>query len=266
MINRPQHFTLIFQFKNLSNLGYEYQDKSRIILNMKLETTPLNGSRMPVVNPDSFDELREAWRLLGFIEEQSAIVILGGAGGMSKEDVTKVQLFFERHLIPFAQKKNAVIIDGGTDSGVMAAIGRARRLTGLNVPLIGVIARDVETIITMLEPQHTHFIFCPGSNWGDESEWIAAAASTISGSQPAVAIVINGGQITWNDVRLNIQYGRSVLIAEGSGRTADVIAETSTGTAFDPKAISVIRTGKVHVGNFFKDPEHFIKKMNDLMK
>lgn len=233
---------------------------------MKFESISLNGDSKPVAHPDSIDELKEAWQLLGFTREQPTIVIVGGAGGMTKEDIAKVQVFFEKHLIPFAKSKNAAIIEGGTDSGVMAAIGRARELTGENFPLIGILARDVENIRTMLEPHHTNFIFCPGNNWGDESEWIAAGASALSGSQPTIGIVINGGQITWEDVRLNIDYGRSVLIAEGSGRTADVIAETSTGHAFDPKAIALIRTGKVHIGNFFKEPEYFIKKMDNLMK
>jgi hypothetical protein len=233
---------------------------------MKIETITLNGDNKLTVSPDSMAELKEAWRLLGFTGERSAIVIVGGAGGMSEEDIAKVQIFFQKHLIPFAQKKNAVIIDGGTDSGVMGAIGRARYLTGADVPLIGVIARDVEGIMSMLEPRHTHFIFCPGSNWGDESEWIAAATSALAGSIPTIGIVINGGQITWNDVGLNIHYGRPVLIAEGSGRTADIIALTSTGHAFDSKAIVLIRTGKVHIANFFKEPEHFIEKMNSLMK
>lgn len=233
---------------------------------MKSESIPLNGDSKPVAHPDSIDELKEAWQLLGFTREQPTIVIVGGAGGMTEDDIAKVQIFFEKHLIPFARGKNAAIIEGGTDSGVMAAIGRARRLTGENFPLVGILARNVEDIRTMLEPHHTHFIFCPGSNWGDESEWIAAGASALSGSQPTIAIVINGGQITWSDVKLNIDYGRSVLIAEGSGRTADVIAHTSTGSAFDPKAIVLIRTGKVHIGNFFKEPEKFILKMNDLMK
>jgi len=233
---------------------------------MKTTSIPLKDDPKPVVHPDSFDELKESWRLLGFTHEQATIVIVGGAGGMSAEDVAKVQTFFETHLIPFAMSKNAAIIEGGTDSGVMAAIGRARELTKSNFPLVGVLARDVENIETMLEPHHTHFIFCPGSNWGDESEWIAAAANALSGSQPTVAILINGGQITWDDARVNIKYGRSVVIAEGSGRAADVIATTSTGHAFDPNAIKLLRTGKVHVSNFFKEPEHFIQKLNDLMK
>ncbi|MEP7135985.1 MAG: hypothetical protein ABI904_13735 [Chloroflexota bacterium] len=233
---------------------------------MKSETITLNDQIKPVVYPDAFDELREAWQLLGFTQQQSTIVIVGGAGGMSADDVAKVQTFFEKHLIPFAQSRHAAIIEGGTDSGVMAAIGRARNLTGANFPLVGVIARDVDGVGLMLEPHHTHFIFCPGNNWGDESEWIAAAASALSGSLPSIAIMINGGQITWGDARFNVQYGRTVLIAEGSGRTADVIAHTSTGLAFDPQAIALLRTGKVHVENFFKRPERFIEKLNDLMK
>lgn len=233
---------------------------------MKIEPITLNDHTKPSVYPNKFDELQDVWRMLGFSQQQPTIVIVGGAGGMSADDIAKVQWFFENHLIPFAVLKKAAIIDGGTSSGVMAAIGTARRLSGANLPLIGVIARGIDKIETMLEPNHTHFIFCPGDNWGDESEWIAAAASILSDAQPTIAIMINGGQITWKDAQLNIKYGRPVVIAEGSGRTADVIAHTSTGHAFDPNAIALLRTGKVHIANFFKAPERFIEKMNDLMK
>lgn len=233
---------------------------------MQLESIALNNHTLPVVHPDSLGELRDAWRVLGFTHEQPIIVIVGGAGGMADEDIARVQTFFEKHLIPFAVKKMAAIIEGGTDSGVMAAIGRARKLTGSDLPLVGVVARDIENIVSMLEPNHTHFILCPGDDWGDESEWIAASASALSGSKPSVAILINGGNITWEDARLNIQHGRPVLIAEGSGRAADVIATTNFGKAFDPKAIALLRTGKVHVANFFKQPEHFIEKLDGLMK
>ena len=235
---------------------------------MEMESTfiTLHNNLKPVVQPNSFDELPNAWQLLGFEHVQPVIVIVGGAGGMTDEDIARVQMFFEKHLMPFAAQKKAAIIDGGTSSGVMAAIGLARKSTGVDLPLIGVVARDIEDIQTLLEPNHTHFILCPGNDWGHESEWIAAAASALAALQPSVTIMINGGKIAWKDARLNIKYGRPVLVAEGSGRTADVIATTSTGTAFDPDAIAILRTGKAHVANFFKAPERFMEKLNDLMK
>jgi len=232
---------------------------------MILDTITLDEQSKLTIHPDSLSELKDAVQLLGFTNEQAVIVIVGGAGGMDAEAIGRVQAFFENHLIPFVQKKNAVIIDGGTDSGVMASIGRARKLTGSHFPLVGVLARDVDGIGTMLEPHHTHFIFCPGNRWGDEVEWIAASASAISKPQPSIAILINGGQIAWEDARLNVQYGRQVLIAEGTGRTADVIATTSTGKLFDRQALSLLRTGRVSVANFFKEPERFIEKMDEMM-
>lgn len=233
---------------------------------MKLETLSINESLKAAIRPNGFDDLAEGLKLLGFSNNLPAIVIVGGAGGMTPEDINRVQEFFESQLVPFASSKGAVIIDGGTDSGVMAAIGRAVKKAGESIPLIGVAAREVEMIETFLEQNHSHFILCPGENWGDEAEWIAATANKISGVLSRVAIMINGGQIAWEDARLNIEYGSPILIAEGSGRTADVIAETSIGMKFEPKAMSLIRTGKVHVANFFKDPDGFIKKMGDLMK
>ena len=233
-----------------------------------MNTTPMlpKDEVKPVVRPDSLAELPQVWQRLGLIHAQPTIVIIGGAGGMSQDDLTRIQAFFEKYLVPFVIQKKGVVVEGGTNSGVMAAIGRARKLTGGDFPLVGVAARDIEQVETMLEPNHTHFILCPGQNWGDESEWIAAAASALSGSLPSVAILINGGKITWEDARLNIKYNRQVIIAEGTGRTADVIATTSTGHLFDRQAIALLRTGMLHIANFYKEPEKFIARLNDLMK
>ena len=87
---------------------------------MESKTIALNGNLKRVIQPDSFDELPKAWQLLGFDRAQSVIVIVGGAGGMTDEDIARVQMFFEKHLMPFAMRKNAAMIDGGTSSGVMA--------------------------------------------------------------------------------------------------------------------------------------------------
>ena len=235
-------------------------------LGMQVEMLSVNEVSRAAIRPDRFDELADGLNLLGFSGNHPAIVIVGGAGGMTPEDIEKVQAFFELRLVPFADSKDAVIIDGGTDSGVMAAIGRAVKHAGGHVPVVGVVAREIELVDTFLEPNHSHFILCPGTRWGDESEWIAAAAKAVSGLLARVTIMINGGQIAWEDARVNIEYGSPVVIAEGSGRTADVIAETSIGMKFEPRALSLIRTGKIHIANFFKDPDGFMKKMDELMK
>lgn len=231
-----------------------------------METITIKGKALPVVRPDALSELNAARQKLGFREAQPVLVIVGGAGGMTEEDIAKVQVFFETHLIPLVNEMNAVILDGGTDSGVMAAIGRARTSSGGKFSLVGIVARDIEGVNQMLEPNHSHFIFCPGGNWGDEAEWIAAAASALAASQPSATILINGGKVAWNDATLSIQYGRPVMIAEGSGRTADVIATTSTGHAIDSQALKLLSTGNVFVANFFKDPERFIERLKQLMK
>lgn len=233
---------------------------------MHLETLQVNEYSRSAVRPNRFDELPEVWRLLGFLHNRAVIVIVGGAGGMTSEDVERVGVFFAEKLVPFAASKEAVVIDGGTDSGVMAAMGQAVKKAGVHVPIVGVVAREIELVDTFLEPNHSHFILCPGTRWGDESEWIAASASALSGTLPHITLMVNGGQIAWEDARYNIEYGSSILVAEGSGRTADVIAETSVGIKYDAKALELIRTGKIHVANFFKKPDEFIKKMEDLMK
>lgn len=233
---------------------------------MEQPSLTINGVSKAAVAPNTFDEVKQALDLLGLRSEQPVIVVVGGAGGMSQEDIEKVQQFLEDYLVPFARERNAAIVDGGTDSGVMAAIGRARQKAGAEFPLVGVVAREVENVMDILEPNHTHFVLCPGASWGDESEWIPVTARTLAGTQTSAAILINGGKIAWRDAEYSVKYGQPVLIAEGSGRTADVIATTSTGMQFDKQAIALLRTGMVHVANFFKDPAKFIEKLANLVR
>ena len=51
-------------------------------------------------------------------------------------------------VVPVAERRDAVVIDGGTDSGVMQLIGRARSALGGRFPLIGVAAEG-----TVLVPE-----------------------------------------------------------------------------------------------------------------
>lgn len=163
-----------------------------------------------------------------------AILVIGGAGGMTDDDLQRVDPV-AAVILQSAQKKGAVIVDGGTDAGVMAALGRMQAELKLDVPLIGVAAagtvfypgKKAEMAdAAPLEPHHTHFILVPGSAWGDESVWIDSIVSSISGK--SVAVVINGGAIAKADYELGLVSRRPTILLAGSGRLADELATQAT--------------------------------------
>ena len=79
-------------------------------------------------------------------------------------------------------------------------------------------------------------------------------------------MLVNGGQIAWKDVEFSLKYKRPVLVAEGSGRTADTLARTNQWKALDFRAVRLLRTGMIRIANPFKHPEGFMAELRKLMK
>ena len=202
----------------------------------------------------SFSELPDALDNLGLQNTYPTIVLVGGASGISDSDLVRLRQIFVEVLAPLAQSMGTAVVDGGTDAGIMQLMGIARAQIGGTFPLIGVAA--VGTVVlpdttpfradaAPLEPNHSHFVLVPGSNWGDESPWIARVASKLAQGQPSLTVVINGGEITWQDVSQSVKVGRPVLTLAGSGRTADKIAAALAGKATDERAKELIAFGQV---------------------
>lgn len=188
----------------------------------------------------SKNKIDQALEKLGLEENRPVIVISGGAGGIRKEDWEPIHKVIEI-VARTADEINVAVVDGGTDSGVMAAMGQIRTQNVFNFPLIGVAAVGtvkwpgrkmgiLERIFlnqdtAPLDPNHTHFILVPGKDWGDESSWIAEVATRLAGARPSIAVLINGGRIARDmDIPYNIEEGRTVFVIEGTGRAADEIA------------------------------------------
>lgn len=67
-------------------------------------------------------------------------MIVGGAGKMEADSLSRLQRVFTEIIAPLAQTLNATVIDGGTDCGVMQLMGQARHEIAGTFPLIGVSA------------------------------------------------------------------------------------------------------------------------------
>jgi len=166
------------------------------------------------------------------------IFIMGGAGLMEDDALQDTQNLIEEGLVRFADEGQITIIDGGTDSGVMAQIGAARKQSGATFPLVGV-APEAQVSYpgsgggeraAQLDSSHTHFVLTDGDEFGDESHTIAMLATAISLDRrmSALGVVINGGQIVRHEVYLRSASGQMmfpILVLEGSGRFADELAE-----------------------------------------
>lgn len=189
-----------------------------------------------------FDDLPRAVRDLGLPSPRPVIVLVGGAGRMTEADLARLRPLFDEALAPIAEELGAVVVDGGTDAGVICLMGQARASRGF--PLVGVSAEQLAALPSQpvkknqwtLEAHHTHFVLTPGSKWGDESVWISRLATVLAGTQPSVTVLINGGDIAYDDATHSVEGHRPVIVVEGSGRTADVLAAALRGKVKDRRA------------------------------
>lgn len=165
-------------------------------------------------------DLRSALERLGVRRDRPVLVLVGGAGGMT---LGHMDLFRDllADLLPVLVDRGVAVVDGGTDSGVMKVMGGLKG----ELTLVGVAAEGTLGDVS-LENNHVH-VLVPGSEWGDESPWIAEVASVIAGMWPSVTLLVNGGEIAYSDVAESIERQRTVFVLEGTGRTADAIAAAS---------------------------------------
>ena len=120
----------------------------------------------------------------------------------------------------------------------MRLVGKARAAAQATFPLVGVAAEGTVVIpggvparedAYPLEPNHSHFVLVPGSEWGDEVPWLGRVAEALAGSAPTATVLVNGGDVARRDVDASVQAGRAVVVVAGSGRAADELADEVRG-------------------------------------
>lgn len=190
------------------------------------------GVIVKAANISSDNEIQEALTELGLPQPGTVIVLVGGAGGigfMEKFPMRKAVGIVAQ----LAEETGAVVVDGGTQAGIMTEIGRQRKKNKFTFPLVGVVFDALlmkEEPASILDPNHTHFFLIPGDDWGDESAWISKIASVIAGGKKSLTVLVNGGKISRSDVEYSLMENRPTAVLRGTGRLADEI--TLTGNVF----------------------------------
>ena len=174
------------------------------------------------------------------------VVLVGGASGLSPTHTAVCEELLTSALVPAVEQAGAVLVDGGTDVGIMRLAGRARTQAWARFPQIGVVAEGTvrwpghpptREDAADLEPHHTHITAVPGDQWGDEAPWLSTIASALAGRAPSVTVLANGGTIAYDDVHESLAAARPVLVLSGTGRTADDITTARKSQPADPRAL-----------------------------
>ncbi len=219
-------------------------------------------------------ELPDALELIGLGGSRPVLVVVGGASNISEADLLRIQRLFTEVLAPIAESLGAYVVDGGTDAGVMQLMGEARTQIGAKFALIGVTPEKKVALpnqqkpaadLTPLEPNHTHFVLVPGDNWGDGSIWISCVATVLANNAPSITVLLNGGEITFEDAFSSVNSGRLVVVIAGTGRTADILADALRGQATDERAKKLAKSGTLQYIDLI-DIEKGVKNLGKTVK
>ncbi|GAB4526823.1 MAG: hypothetical protein OHK0046_43960 [Anaerolineae bacterium] len=226
-----------------------------------------NHNRARAVRVRHDHDVALALRALGLSELYPTIFLSGGASNMSDNDRRLVEIMVAT-IAEFAEQQEAIIVDGGTEAGIMNMIGEVRQERRYRFPLLGISPLGKISFPgyhnkmsdATLEDSHSHFILVDGDEWGMESEFILSTVSVLRGEDrlPGIGILVNGGKIAMQEVYLASTTTRRlpVIILEGSGRLADEISTAiRTGTASQLIIQAIVQGGDIQLVSTTDGPE-----------
>ncbi|HKQ03960.1 MAG TPA: DUF4231 domain-containing protein [Blastocatellia bacterium] len=237
-----------------------------------------NHHEAAAVFPPADAAAKEIVMALGLPAYEAVIVVLGGADSIDEKLLPRLTQLFGRGIARAAVEARALILDGGTEAGVMKLMGEGVAGRGYKTPLVGVAPKDLVTYPpdeladhVRLEPNHSHFVLVEGDAWGSETATLFALAEAASqretapqavgkgpqkdaekadGKKLAVAILAGGGPVTRNEVLRAVRQNLSLIVIEGSGGLADEIAAAWRARPTlpdDPVMAEIIDDGEIHL-------------------
>jgi hypothetical protein len=217
-----------------------------------------NGNHAVVVTAGRDTDAQAILKALDIAQPHALIMVFGGAKGLDDSRKARLAELFTDAIAPAAVEVGALVIDGGTQSGVMAMMGEALARDGRGSQLLGIAPVGKVTYPgdpspanigngTPLEPNHSHFVLVEGDEWGSETDMMFKLAGALN--VPVATMLINGGSIAGSEALQSVRNGWQLLVVEGSGRFADEISAAVRDGQFakSAEASEIARSGRVGV-------------------
>lgn len=164
---------------------------------------------------------------------QAVLLVVGAAGSLSPRVRPQLVPLFEQ-VAQVAHETGTILLDGGTQAGVMALLGEAVARQGNRSALLGVAPAALVSYPgapatnAPLEPHHSHFVLVEGPEWGNETATLFALATGLAapptGPLPAAVLLAGGGGIARDEIVQAVRHQLPVLVITGTGGLADELA------------------------------------------
>ncbi len=217
-----------------------------------------NGNRAVAVAAPRSVSARDILEALALPKPRAMMLLFGGAAGLDYALTDRLAALLGEGVAPAAAESGALIIDGGTQSGVMAMMGEAVARGGRGCPLLGVVAAGKVTFPgakmdaghadkAQLDPNHWHFVLAESDEWGGETATMFELVRALEAA--VVALLINGGSIAADEALQSVRHDWPVLAAEGSGRSADEVCAAMRDPTIGASATikEITRSGHVEI-------------------
>lgn len=237
-----------------------------------------NGNQALSVFPPHDADINAIISALDIKQPHALILIAGGAANLSEQFMAHLAQLFSHGVAHAAVQTQAMIIDGGTESGVMEIMGQGIAHHGNRTVLLGVAPKGLVTYpggpvnshddSASLDPNHSHFVLVPSNSWGSETETMYRLAESLAESIAVVTIVVNGGGISKNEVMSSVRQGWPLLVIEGSGRLADdIVNQQRQGPTHieDDGMREIIAKGNISLFPLQGSPKELSQRIIDML-
>jgi len=221
------------------------------------------GRWSQVVFADTGTAAREILERLALVPRpRAAVSISGGAGQFPPRLAEPVRALLRCIALSLIERYDALLIDGGTEAGVMRILGEAvRRAPADTAPReagewgassTGPAGRSYPFLVGFapeplvaypgaagepagrvgLDPNHPYFVLIRDARqWGDEVEAMFALVEHLHDALelPILSLVVNGGRITLKEAYYATRRRRPLIVLEGMARASELILAARDG-------------------------------------
>ncbi len=195
-----------------------------------------NGDIAYAVIPPKTENYGEILQALTIPQPKALIIVIGGAKNLDDNSKATLYPLFSNGIAATAAEIGALIIDGGTKSGIMEIMGQSVAEQENQPVLLGVApegkvfyqsqaTNGVGEGKIHLDPNHSHFVLVKGDKWGDETSTMFGIAHELAKLASAVTVLASGGDNAKQEVLQSVRQGWPIVVITDTGQVADTIAD-----------------------------------------